>query len=60
MKQTIIITIRPHDVMASIEGQPEIWGCGKNYIEAIGELLWSHQDHFGIFVRIDDPNEVTG
>jgi hypothetical protein len=40
----IIVTNRTSDVHAQVEGRPEIWGCGANRNEAIGNLISAHQE----------------
>ena len=47
----IIVTRRNDDYHACLEGHPEIWGCGKTIDGAIGDLIRSHQDTFGIAVE---------
>jgi len=44
----IIITNRSSDYHAAIEGRPEIWGNGTTPREAIGNLVQSHKEVFGI------------
>lgn len=44
----IIIINRKDDYHASLEGHPEIWGCGKCPDEAIGNLIRSHQEIFQV------------
>jgi len=41
---------RAADWHACIAGQPEIWGCGPTPKAAIGDLVWSHMDRFGVCV----------
>ncbi len=47
MKTKIIMTCRSDDYHACIEGT-EFWGCGKTISEAIGDLIRSHREVFGI------------
>jgi len=52
MKQKItkiIFTMRLSDVHACIEGHPEIWSCGKNSSEALGNLIQGHPESFPYF-----------
>ena len=44
----IVLTKRTDDYHACIRGHHEIWGCGENYNEAIGDLVRSHKREFGI------------
>ena len=44
----IVVTRRTADVHACIEGEPEIWDRGLNYAEALGNLLMSHRNRFGV------------
>jgi hypothetical protein len=44
----IMITKRTKDYVAWIEGHPEIWANGNTPREAIGNLVWTHTEHFGI------------
>ncbi len=36
------------DCRARVEGRPDIWGIGKDIDEAIGGLIRSHKEFFGI------------
>ena len=36
------------DYRARVEGRPDIWGTGKDIDEAIGGLIRSHKEFFGI------------
>jgi len=37
--KAIIIEKRTDDCMAYLEGHREIWGCGKDFDSAIGDLI---------------------
>ncbi len=47
----ITITKRGEDYHACLEGQPQIWGCGKTSDEAVGNLIRAHTDTFNITVE---------
>ena len=42
------VTKRTGDWHCCVEGDESVWGCGKTIAEAIGNLVWSHADWFGI------------
>lgn len=46
----IIVEKRIDDFIAYIEGDRTIWGCGNTKNAAIGNLVSTHQDVFGIQV----------
>jgi hypothetical protein len=48
MTAIIIVTKRQDDFHASVAGHPEIWECGKTYLEAIGNLVITHIEMFNI------------
>jgi hypothetical protein len=48
---TIVVTKRTDDYHACIKGHPEIWGCGRDKDEAVGDLIRSHESEFGIKVK---------
>ena len=50
----IIVTRRTDDYHACLEGHPEIWGCGKTPRAAVGDLIWSHPDIFGVKVELKE------
>lgn len=55
MKTKIVVTFRAHDVHAAIEGtNGRKWGCGRNPDEAVGALVRSHPEAFGVEVQIPD------
>ncbi|HEY4521651.1 MAG TPA: hypothetical protein VJH05_00720 [Candidatus Paceibacterota bacterium] len=56
MNKKIILTKRSEDFMAHIEGHSEIWDCGPSPDAAIGSLIRSHREVFGIDVwwEVDD------
>ena len=47
----ILYTKRSDDWMAYIEGDKKIWACGKTILEAIGNLILTHQKEFKILVE---------
>lgn len=47
----IIVTSRATDFHAGIEGKPEIWGCGANPLEAIGDLVRAHPEVFNASIK---------
>jgi hypothetical protein len=49
--RTITITRRSADFYACLKDRPEIWGCGVSPREAIGEMIWSHLEYFGIKIE---------
>lgn len=56
----IVVTKRTDDYHACIKGHPEIWGCGKDYDDAIGDLVRSHSYDFGIKIRYYDREKKSG
>lgn len=44
----IVVTRRSCDYHACIEGRPQVWGCGTTWAEAIGSLVYSHPERFGL------------
>lgn len=54
----IIITYRSHDVHAHLAGNTGIWGCGSTVPNAIGDLVLSHPEAFGVVVQHDEVNPV--
>ncbi len=46
--EKIVLRKRTNDIHASLNGQPGIWGCGRSDREAIGDLVLSHPEKFGI------------
>jgi hypothetical protein len=48
----IVITRRTDDIHACLEGCPAIWGCGKTSDEAIGNLISTHPETFGIEIKV--------
>lgn len=45
----IIVEKRAYgDYRAFVEGRSDIWGTGKEIDEAIGDLIRSHKEFFGI------------
>ncbi len=51
----IVIRKRADDLHASINGKPEIWGCGKSYYATLGNLISNHPEEFNI--RIEFSND---
>lgn len=47
----IIVEKRSDDYMAYIEGRKEIWGCGKDFDSAIGDLVRTHQKEFNVDIK---------
>lgn len=52
---TIVVTRRTADIHACLKDHPEIWGCGRGPAEAIGEVIRSHPERFGL--AIEYPGE---
>lgn len=48
--ETKVIEIRKRedDYHAQLKNVPEIWGCGESSISAIGDLIVTHPEEFGI------------
>jgi len=55
----IIFTKRTSDIHACPEGQPAIWACGKTQDEALGNLIRTHSEHFGLELEWDETNSWT-
>ena len=51
----IRITQRSSDWHACISGHPEIWGCGRDPLEAIGDLVMAHTQAFDATVFFPKP-----
>lgn len=47
----IVVTKRSDDYHACIKGHPEIWGCGEDIDDAIGDLVRSHKSEFNIEIQ---------
>lgn len=47
--KTIVITNRGDDYHAQLDGT-KAWGCGDSVSEAIGDLVRSHPERFGIAI----------
>ncbi len=54
----IVVTKRIDDYHACISGHPEIWGCGKDERQAIGNLVMAHESEFNIKVNYDNKPSV--
>lgn len=39
---------RSDDIHAQVADHPEIWGCGRNFLSALGNLVATHKEQFGI------------
>jgi hypothetical protein len=50
----IIVEKRSDDFIAYIEGHKELWECGKYRSVAIGNLIITHPDKFGIEIKWDN------
>lgn len=48
---TIEIRERASDFHAQLKDHPEIWGCGKSVVLAIGDLIMHHSAKFDIKVE---------
>lgn len=46
----IRITKRTHDYHACLADRPAIWGVGETVSAAIGDLIYSHPETFGVEV----------
>ncbi len=44
----IIVEKRPDDYMAYLEGNKGIWDCGPSISMAIGKLMITHKEVFGL------------
>jgi len=44
----IIVTRRSSDYHACLACHPEVWGAGKSRYEAVGNLVLSHPECFGL------------
>ncbi|MEK7502960.1 MAG: hypothetical protein AAB556_00765 [Patescibacteria group bacterium] len=53
VNKKIVLTKRSDDFMAHVENNSEIWSCGKNTDEAIGSLIRTYRELFGIDLRWD-------
>lgn len=47
----IKVTRRSDDFHACVDGRPMLWDCGRSAVEAIGNLLLSHPDVFGVDIE---------
>ena len=59
MNRKIILTKRSEDFLAHLDDRPEIWDCGKNPNEAIGSLIRSNREMFGIDLSWDSDDIQT-
>jgi hypothetical protein len=50
---TVVVERRPDDYMAYLQGHKTIWGCGKSISEAIGDVIQSHPESFGVKTEFD-------
>ena len=56
----IVITKRSDDFHAALEGNPAIWSASRvSADEAIGNLMRTHPEHFGVHIRWNEENEWT-
>lgn len=53
-KIEIVIARRGDDYHASLNSDSRIWGCGHSVHAAIGDLVRSHMDVFGIKITLDE------
>lgn len=53
---TIVLERRTSDVMAYLKGNKAVWGCGRTAVEAIGSLVRSHTEAFGLAVETDEES----
>lgn len=44
----IIVTKRQDDFHAQVKDHPEVWSAGKDYYSAVGNLIITHQEYFGL------------
>lgn len=51
----IKVTKRTDDYHACISGQPGYWDCGKSPREAIGNLVQTHPEMFGVKIELPAP-----
>ena len=47
----IVVTNRTDDIHACLKDHPEVWGCGRTSLEAIGSLISVHPAVFGIKIN---------
>ena len=47
----IIVVKRTADYMAMVEDDPGKWDCGKGVEEAIGALVLTHREVFGVDIK---------
>lgn len=48
--QKIVVTKESNQYRACLEAHPEIWGWGKTYCEALGNLVRSYPERFCVEV----------
>jgi hypothetical protein len=51
MVTTIVITKRSSDYHAQIKGEPGLWAAGRSPRCAVGDLIMSHKEYFGIVIK---------
>lgn len=56
----ITVTRRSDDFHACFAGHSEIWACGQNSSEAVGELIRIHSDFCGILFDYDCYKPAVG
>ncbi len=57
---TINVTKRTEDYHACIDGEPGLWDCGKTPALAVGSLIYTHRDRFGIEIDTGFLPQVEG
>ena len=55
----IVIELRKRtsDVHAQIKDHPEYWECASTSDQAIGRLIRTHGDRFGIFIEYEENSK---
>ena len=55
--RTIVIEVSEDDYgyRAEVKGRPHLYGCGRTYIHAIGDLVLQFPKVFGVLVRRKRP-----
>lgn len=46
---------RAADWHAQVDGRPEMWGCGRTSLAAIGDVVASHAAWFGVEISTVRP-----
>jgi hypothetical protein len=55
----IVVEKRSNDFKAYLSDNSAVWDCGKTAAEAVGKLVMSARNLFGIAIVRDEPRKVN-